>query len=212
MREVFPGKRDGFFLELGAADGFSESNTYVLEKRCGWTGICIEPHPALFDAMVNKYHRTCQCVQAAVDAERGSVEFVLAGQTSGLVLEESDNSVEKRSDQIDSARSEGRSIIVETLPLAELLDVLGAPQVIDYFSFDVEGLETRILRAFPFDRYVFLALTVERPTPELNEILLRNGYRFVRNSLYDSFYLHESFQELDRIQSEPFEQLPAKEF
>lgn len=212
FREVFPGKTGGFFLELGAADGFSESNTYVLEKRYGWTGLCIEPHPVLYDALVNKYKRRCTCVPYAVDSEPGQVEFVLSGQTSGVISDESDNSPDKRPDLVETARAEGRVRVVEALPLADLLAKYDAPHVIDYFSFDVEGLETRILRNFPFDRYRFLAITVERPTPELNEILFRNGYKFVRNSLYDSFYVHESIPNLESIRREPFEQLPVKNF
>lgn len=212
INDVFEGKRGGFFVELGAADGFSESNTYVLEKRFGWRGICIEPNPVLFDALVNKYHRSCTCVPHAVDAEHGTVEFIRAGQTSGVIVEESDNSAEKRPELIAAARADGRIETVETIPLGELLDKYDAPPVIDYFSFDVEGLETRILRNFPFDRYTFLAVTIERPTPELNEIMFRHGYHFVKNSLYDTFYIHESLPGFDRIVREPFEQLPAKNF
>jgi len=210
--EVFPQKTSGFFLELGAADGFSESNTYVLEKRYGWSGICIEPHPDLFDALVNRYKRSCTCVPFAVDSERGSVEFVLAGQTSGLLTDESDNSPTKRPDLIDAARAQGRIKVVEALPLEELLGRYSAPEVIDYFSFDVEGLETRILRNFPFDRYTFLAITIERPTPELNALLFSHGYHFVRNSLYDTFYVHETLPNFAQIKREPFEQLPVKDF
>jgi hypothetical protein len=55
INEVFGKKTGGFFLELGAFDGFSDSNTYVLEKRYQWGGICIEPNPEFFDALVNKY-------------------------------------------------------------------------------------------------------------------------------------------------------------
>lgn len=212
IREVFPGKRGGFFLELGAADGFSESNTYVLEKRYGWKGICIEPNPMLFRALVDRYQRACTCVPVAVDAERGSLEFVLDGQTSGLLAAGSDNAHDRRKGRIDKARAERRVKVVETLPLAEVLDRHGAPRVIDYFSFDVEGLETRILRGFPFDRYTFLALTIERPTPELNELLFKHGYHFVRNSLYDTFYVHETVPGFSAMQRDPFEQLPPKSF
>lgn len=212
IKDVFNGKRGGYFLELGAADGFSESNTYVLEKRYGWTGICVEPNPTLYHALVNKYHRSCVCAPYAVDAQRGSVEFVLSGQTSGIISSDADNSPDKRPGLIEAARAEHRVCTVEALPLAELLDLYGAPSVIDYFSFDVEGLETRILRGFPFDRYTFLALTVERPTVELNELLFRNGYHFVKNSLYDTFYVHETLPSFARIDRKPFEQLPQKDF
>lgn len=82
--------------------------------------------------------------------------------------------------------------------------------MIDFFSFDVEGAETRILRNFPFDRWRFLALCIERPTPELNSLLFRNGYLSVRNSRYDTFYVHESLPASATIRRDPFEQIPAK--
>ena len=34
--------RGGFFIEVGANDGYSMSNTYYLEKILGWQGVLIE--------------------------------------------------------------------------------------------------------------------------------------------------------------------------
>ncbi len=208
--EVFKGKTGGFFVELGAFDGFSEANTFVLEKRYGWRGLCIEANPVNYKKLTEVTRRDCTCVPLAVDPVAGKLEFYLDGQRSSLVVEEADHALDKM--ELDKARAEGRIVSVETLPLAEIFDRYDAPRVIDYFSLDVEGSETRILREFPFDRYTFLTLTVERPTPELNEILFANGYHFVRNSLYDTFYVHDSLPGFDSLPRKPFEQLPAKAF
>lgn len=42
------GLRGGFFLDIGAHDGIELSNTYVLEKKYNWSGICVEANPYSF--------------------------------------------------------------------------------------------------------------------------------------------------------------------
>ncbi|MGL4649339.1 MAG: FkbM family methyltransferase, partial [Caldilineaceae bacterium] len=41
-------ERNLTFVELGANDGFSQSNTYYLERFRGWRGVLIEPIPELY--------------------------------------------------------------------------------------------------------------------------------------------------------------------
>jgi hypothetical protein len=49
--EVFNEQRSGFFLDIGAHDGVVLSNTYVLENRYDWRGICIEANPDTFEEL-----------------------------------------------------------------------------------------------------------------------------------------------------------------
>ena len=53
------------------------------------------------------------------------------------------------------------------------------------------------MRPFPFSNYTFLALTVERPKLELQEILFRNGYVYARcnKGFGDLLYVHRSIAE-----------------
>jgi hypothetical protein len=69
-----------------------------------------------------------------------------------------------------------RQYLIEARPLVDVLSGHGAPKRIDYLSLDVEGFEMEILRLFPFDEYEFGCLSIERPPPELHELLRDNGY------------------------------------
>jgi hypothetical protein len=60
IESIFGGKRNGFFVDLAATDGVALSNTYILEKHFGWTGICIEPNPEFYTKLQN--NRNCICV------------------------------------------------------------------------------------------------------------------------------------------------------
>ena len=210
VEEVFPGKRGGFFVDLAATDGIKLSNTYVLEKRFGWTGIAIEPNPDSFALL--RQNRSCICVNACIDGDFGKVEFLPNDGHGGIVADDTDNSPAMRAGRIEEWRAAGRTLVLDAYPLAEILRLHAAPRAIDFFSLDVEGSETRILRTFPFDEYRFLAMCIERPTPELNALLFRHGYLFVRNVNFDTFYVHQSIFGATKLRLEPFEQIPPKDF
>ena len=36
-------KKNGYFVEVGACDGITLSNSYLLEKKFGWKGLLCEP-------------------------------------------------------------------------------------------------------------------------------------------------------------------------
>src|SRR4030095_2928389 len=64
--KVFPGVKNGFFLDVGSGDGTRMSNTKALEEK-GWTGICIDAFPR------NMKDRKCWVVKAVVAEESGRV-------------------------------------------------------------------------------------------------------------------------------------------
>ncbi len=125
------------------------------------------------------------------------------------------NCIKYRIEQIEKARREHKTAFIKTKSLETVLDENNAPKIIDYLSLDVEGSETRILSNFNFSKYIFLAMTIERPTPKLNQILFENNYVFVQNSKlmpYDSFYVHRSISSFNSIKKEPFSQVPPKDW
>lgn len=184
--EVFNEMENGFFLEVGSADGIRFSNTFLLEKRYHWRGICVEPNPLLFHDL--RHLRNVSCLNVCIDSVEGEVEFAQRDVLGGIVADDTDNT------RIQPQMADGPIITLQARPLLSVLLDENAPQTIDYCSIDVEGAEDRILCDFSFDKYTFKCMTIERPKPRLRSILVKNGYIPVKEiPNHDVFYIHESF-------------------
>lgn len=73
------GSSRGTFVELGALDGVQKSNTVMLERCYGWTGLLIEANPRNF-AQLSKNGRLAHIRHSAVCAAgEHSVRFTVAG-------------------------------------------------------------------------------------------------------------------------------------
>ena len=211
IRDVFNYSKNGVFIDLAATNGVSINNTYLLEKNLGWTGICIEPNTKYLTEL--KKNRNCIICTDVIDSEMDKTVLFRTdnGELGGIVDEDTDNCYKYRSKELENA------IIIKktTKTLEYILDINKMPKIIDYLSIDVEGAETRILKNFPFNKYIFLALTIERPTIELETILFKNDYVFVMNSKklpFDSFYVHKSISNFDKIKKDKYSPTPPKDW
>ena len=209
IKNIFNYKRDGYFVDLAAYDGIVMSNTIKLEKELGWTGICIEGHPDHFIKLSK--NRNCHLSNEVIDYKNDNeVKFRIdALWTAGIVGEDMDNNIKHR----PSKMIPKKTITVKTKTLEFILDKFNAPKTIDYLNLDVEGAETRVLKNFPFDKYKFLTMTIERPTTELEKLLFTNDYVFVMKSKlmeFDSYYVHRSIPNFDDIVKEPYSPTPRK--
>jgi FkbM family methyltransferase len=194
-----PGLR--YYVDCAANHPFLYSSTNDLERH-GWRGLCIEPNPEYSELL--RRNRTCMLSTAAIDALERNATFRFAGAMGGIEDDRFDNRpMAKRKDATTTLR---------TRTLEWVLRSVHAPRTIDYFNLDVEGAEAAVLSAtFPFKTFTFLTLSVERPPPELNSRLFRNGYLFVRNVGTDSFYIHHKHPRAYKAaRNASYRQVPAK--
>jgi len=208
IKDIFKYKKKGYFIDLAAADGIRISNTFLLEKKYNWSGICIEPNYLFFQNLKN--NRKCHCIREVVMGKKKKIKFFEDGGIGGIIGDQYDNNYQKRSSIIKKRSNRHKIKNYKSVALKSILKKFKAPKVIDYLSLDVEGAETIILKKFPFKEYKFLTLTIERPTIHLNKILFKNGYKFVKNHKVDTYYIHESLQKKIKIKLEKFEQIGKK--
>ena len=208
---IFKYKTDGYFVDLAASDGIKINNTLLLERQLNWNGICIEPNPQYYKKL--KKNRSCNITDIVVDKDNDTeINFRIDnGELGGIVDNDTDNNEKYRGDQLKKAKI----LKLKTKTLEYILDYFHAPKIIDYLSLDVEGAEERILSNFPFDKYTFLTMTIERPTPELEKILFDNDYIFVMKSKKkknDTFYVHKSIPNFEQINKEPYSPTARKDW
>lgn len=182
-------KKDGFFVEFGAANGKDLSNTYMLEKELGWTGIVAEPAMVWRDDLVA--NRSCKisfdCVWTRSD-EMLEFNEVSAPELSTI------NSFSD-ADGHHQTRKEGKKYNVYTVSLIDLLKQFNAPKEIDYLSIDTEGSEFEILNAFDFDAYRIKVITCEHNFSPMRdkilELLMSKGYTRKHSELsqFDDWYV-----------------------
>ncbi|MEM9101737.1 MAG: FkbM family methyltransferase, partial [Pseudomonadota bacterium] len=185
-------KRGGYFVEFGATNGVTMSNSHSLEKQFGWTGILAEPNPA-FHARLER-ERDCLISHACIHAQTGgAVRFLCTEKPafSRIAAIKPDDVFER-----EGRRTARNEIEVPTLSLNDLLDEARAPEQIDYISIDTEGAELDILSTFDFSRRQVALFTVEHNfTPEragIQALMTANGYerRFPEFSRFDDWYIH----------------------
>jgi FkbM family methyltransferase len=151
----------GAFLDIGANDGRTFSNTHAL-ALAGWHGVCVEPSPVAFASLSETYRTNLdiELVQAAITAENRKFSFHQASDT--LVS------------SLDSAQPERWShhnftwdvVEVQGMTFPALLESCDLKQF-DMISIDAEGYDYEILRQMDLDALRCKLICVEYGTHEV---------------------------------------------
>jgi FkbM family methyltransferase len=198
LEEHIDFSRPGYFVELGANDGISQSNTYFLQERYGWRGLLIEPAMNLFmelqrnRAAVGNSFACAACVPFGYQDE--FVRMTYAGLMSvsrGLEVDLDD--VDAHIDRAAPHLRTGEVSVDFGAPartLTALLEEAGSPATVDLLSLDVEGAELAVLQGVEHDRFRFRWILVEcRDIMRLHAALQGWGYeQIAKLSEHDYLY------------------------
>lgn len=198
--EKLLGKVD-FFVDVGAHDGISGSNTFYFAIR-GARGICFEPIPDIYGQLRSLYlfNRRVICKNCGISDRTGESEIVALGFLS-YIPETEDKVHSKLQEEWHTPRRDVRKVRLFTFEDATRGMVL--PEVIDLLSVDVEGHELNVLKSIPFHSHTFRAIIVEthhlqgadqytwkhRDLDEINALLGQHGYAPVFRSAINTIYL-----------------------
>lgn len=145
-------RRDGLFVEVGAYDGITFSNSSCLAD-VGWHGILIEPVPDFAEACRQRYRGNdrVQVIQAAVGATNEPIEITVAG-----VLSTTDQGLLAKYRELEWAKGDvehARTLTVTQRTLDDVLDAAAVNRQIDVLIVDVEGAEAAVFAGFTVLRW-----------------------------------------------------------
>jgi FkbM family methyltransferase len=125
------------FLDLGAFDGLTGSNTRALANQ-GWSGVCVEANPIYFSKLLSLYlplwgRVKCVCAAVVPDDQRMVPFYEADGQCGSCVLTPESKRLLKGEFYVGAITPEG------------LGRKLG--HCFDFVSLDIEGLDEPVFKA-----------------------------------------------------------------
>lgn len=192
-------KRNGYFLDIGAYDGISLSNTYLLENNYAWKGLLIEPMKPMIEKLKESRPNSTIIEKAAYN-ETGKLLTFWENRDDKMI-----SGLDGHVDKDFQVKQYNKTHVwetytVETITITDLLNEHGYPSFIDYMSLDVEGAELEVLNGIDFQTYRIGIMNVEHNfieprRSEIKELLLKNGYIFRSSTVFDDDYIHRSLIE-----------------
>jgi len=189
---IFKRKKKGFFVEAGAHDGISFSNTYFFEKKLDWTGICVEPNPELFKKLSQS--RSCLCEQCCITNFKGQKPFLkctgyILEMYSGLLENLDIRHIDRINTEIATYGGGKEVIFVNCMSFKELFKKHRVTHV-DFLSLDIEGGEEEALKTIDFSQVTIDVIVVEN---NFNENDIKNylelyGYERIERLGKDDIY------------------------
>ena len=190
--EYFNGKKNGFFIDIGAHNGEWINNTYIFEKL-GWNGICVEADPDNFELL--KKNRKCHIYNFAIDSENSdSIKFIKSKVDALNVLEKHCSDEHAKRIKSEAQINDLEYINIKSITFNDLMKNYHSEiKYIDFLSLDIEGGELDILKTIDFNTYSFGLLTIENNEKEniLIDFMKTKGYKVLIDIGCDILFVKE---------------------
>ena len=177
-------KKYGFYIELGANNGLTQSNTAYFEFHKDWKGILVEPSKNVFEQCVINRPKSMCFNYACVSRDYSQTE--IAGDFSGNLMS-----------SVDGTRLNSNTLIhVPTATLESLIDKTISPNfMIDLLSLDVEGYELPILKGLNLTKYSPMYVLIEVYDKDYDAIL-----EYMRDNNYTMLINFSNYNRRDNPQ------------
>mgnify|MGYP001201833325 CR=1 FL=1 len=191
------------FLEFGATDGISLSNSYMLENSFKWTGLLAEPSPQWHEELNNNRPNTKILSECIWKSSGDKLDFFVSdiGELSSI-NDFIHSDLSSMPGNTHARVQEGKVVKVETLSINDAIENNFHGDAPSYISIDTEGSEYEILKAFDFVKYQPVVFTIEHNFTDLqnkiDELMVSKGYVrvFRKITAFDAWYVHNEAMQI----------------
>lgn len=175
----------GFFVESGAYDGESDSNTLLYELKYGWSGLLVEPDPT-YQYQLQAKRRRAYLYPGCLSPRNDSMTIQFQIGQGGLSKVSPGAAVNGFN---ISAVGGFNEINVQAQPLDQLLASINQTTV-DFWSLDIEGSEGAVLQNTDFTKVEVGVLLIEvnsnvANTKIVSDVMTIQGFLYLGHTNYD---------------------------
>mmetsp|Transcript_33819 Transcript_33819/g.52701 ORF Transcript_33819/g.52701 Transcript_33819/m.52701 type:complete len:322 (+) Transcript_33819:233-1198(+) len=193
---------EGTYIEMGALNGVTYSNTHVFHFGLQWKGVLVEASPRNYKELIENRKNEIATVHAGACAEARPLHWVEGSRPAvGGFMEFTTKDFQDRWFTKEAIQN---AAVVNCKPLKDiLLETVGPRFHFDLFSLDVEGAEYSALASLDFNQVSFGIILVEsdansdeRKNIAVRALIQRNGYIFLKEHRRSYWFAHQDFADI----------------
>jgi FkbM family methyltransferase len=179
--------KNGYYVEIGANDGISQSNSLYFERKKNWSGILVEPDKYNFRILTRnrkKRNKFFNCACVSFEFKENFIKFIYSNLMSVTINDKSEF------DKVNTHALSGmqflakdeiiKTYLVPAMNLESILEKANAPSLMDFFSLDVEGHELEVLKGLNHTKFRFKYILIETSEFATISSFLNNArYHFI---------------------------------
>ena len=189
----------GYYVDVGAHDGRSGSNTLHLEAILNWNGVLIEPilHNYFRCREIRSHEKNlffcCACVEN--EFPHSEIQMFYSNKMSTLNRTNLRFDPQKWAENGSSFLLSNEHVIktwAEARTLNSILEEAESPRVLDFLSIDVEGSEYAVLNGLDLNKFRFKFILIETEiNSDADVYLLKNDYKLITRINENNFYKYD---------------------
>lgn len=190
----FFGNHIGSFLDMGANDGKTLSNTYALAIN-GWQGTLVEASPLAYKRLLDTHanNQSLDFIQAAVGSYNGEIVLYESGEHLG----KGDTSLLSTVVPGEMERWVGEKYNAVAVPCITFETMVGLTKhkTFDFITMDIEGMELEVLPQMDLKKLKCKLICVEYNGKEqhrYDEIIIPQGFRLIHKNGENLLYAQEN--------------------